>query len=102
LRLQKSIGDRDIEDREAKEASPTPPAGKVPKGRVVCAPIAPPATLVSLTWLRHYSLYRSFIIPRSSTRNVDEKLDLLLLKTKTRLLRSDLEPHLQAARSREN
>jgi len=40
--------------------------------------------------------------PQSSTRNVNEKLDSLLLKTKTGLLRNDLEPHLQAARPKEN
>jgi hypothetical protein len=58
--------------------------------------------LVSLTRPRHYSLHRASIDPRSSTRNVNEKLDIIPLKTKTGLLRNDLEPHLQAVRPKEN
>jgi len=101
-RFRKSIEERDIEDREAEHVSPSRSASKVTEGRVVCASIAPLAMLVSLTRSRHYSLHRASTNTRSSTRNVNEKMDILPLKTKTGLLRNDLEPHLQAARPKEN
>ena len=36
------------DDRKPEQTSLNPPAGKVPEGRVVCASIAPPVTLIVL------------------------------------------------------
>jgi hypothetical protein len=83
------------------QAPPSPPASKIPEGRVVGA-FCFSCRAVSLTRSSYCNVHRSINPPRF-IRNLNNGKKLNgPLKTGTGPLRSDLEPRLQVARPRED